>query len=116
MVPAFPNYIFINDDGLSRAEIENVRRSEMEVGPSKQRPIQCKSMFNLRFSVSICDDDLSSFYEWFHGDIKSGAFWFLLKDPIDGIEKRFRFVNKELNFQKRGQIYTTDFQLEAYNA
>lgn len=114
MIKTFPTFIFVDDNSLRRISVPNVIRSEMETGPQKTRPIQTDGFFNVAMSVSICTDKLTEFRSWFKS-IKSGADWFLMRDPFDGTTRRFRFVEYENEWQKRGNLLTNSFMLEAYD-
>lgn len=113
MIPEFPNYIFIDDSSLSITVQDNVLRSEMEVGPQKTRPIACKPMTQISFIARICGlTDFNSFKAWYKTNLSYGSNWFLLVDPFDGTNKRFRFANTEFPWAKVGEIYTATFTLE----
>lgn len=114
MIPSFPKYVFIDDSSLERINIPNVLRSEMETGPQKTRPIQSVPMFNIRMNISICEDDLLNFKTWFK-DLKFGSNWFLMNDPFDGTERRFRITNYDLSWKKLGDLLTSAIVVEAYD-
>lgn len=112
----FPRYVFIDDATLSRATLNNIVRSEMEVGPDKTRPIQSVPMFNISFSVAVPVSRFNEFNTWLRNDNLNGTAWFLLKDPFDGVKKRFRFVNPEFRWVKTGvNLLMTEFTLEGYD-
>ena|SRR5690606_20765654 len=111
---SFPEYIFIDDSSLQRVSMNNVIRSEMEIGPQKTRAIQSIPLFQTSMNVSLCDDKLSNWKSWF-SSIRYGQNWFLMNDPFDGIKKRFRFVDTEISWSKTGNLYQTQFVLEAYD-
>lgn len=115
MIPRLPDYIFVDDSSLQRKNRDNVLRSEMEVGPQKTRPIQSRPMFEVNFSVSICEDKLSAFNTWWREQIAYGAFWFRLNDPFDGETKRFRFTETVITWKKRGTVFESTFSLEGYD-
>lgn len=115
MIPSIPTYVFINDVGLERATLSNVLRSDMEVGPQKTRPIQSAPMFQTSIDISICADKLTEFRTWFKNSIGSGAYWFLMRDPFDGVQRRFRFVESEFAWRKMGNLLQTRVVFEAYD-
>lgn len=115
MIPKFPNYIFINDEGLERSNTSNVIRSEMEVGPQKTRPKQSTPMFQTAINISMRTNRLTDFRTWFKNEINFGAYWFLMNDPFDGTQRRFRFVEYEFAWQKTGNLFQTKIVLEAYD-
>lgn len=117
MIPKFPSYVFIDDSSLVRGMPSNVLRSSMEVGPQKTRPIQTIPLFTVSMDISFCDDKLSSFKSWFRNDIGSGAYWFIMNDPFDGVKRRFRFSedSSDFSFSKNGNLYRTGITLEAYD-
>lgn len=110
----FPNYIFIDDSTLERVSLNNVIRAETEIGPHKTRPIQSIPLFQCSMSVSMCDFKLLDWRMWW-ASIKFGSNWFLMDDPFDGVKRRFRFVETEINWKKTGNLYQTQFVLEAYD-
>lgn len=115
MMPVFPSYIFIDDSTLQRSTVSNVLKSQMEVGPQKTRPIQSIPMFGVSLNVSLCADDLLSFRTWFRNEVGSGAYWFLMNDPFDGVRRRFRFAETEFAWSKGGNILSSNFVLESYD-
>lgn len=115
MIISFPDYIFIDDNGLERANTPNVLRSEMEVGPQKTRPIQTTPMFQVSMSISMRANRLAEFRTWFNQDIRFGAYWFLMSDPFDGVKRRFRFIDYELAWEKTGNLVRSKIVLEAYD-
>ena len=114
MMPRLPTYIFVNDESIQKGKAPNVIRSEMEAGIQKTRRKQSASMYNVSFEVSICDDKEQDFWTWFETELGDGAYWFLMKDPISGVEKRFRFVSYDLVWKKQGDVLTSNFPLESY--
>ena len=49
-------------------------------------------------------------------EIGSGAYWFLLNDPYDGTERRFRFFQHDGEWIKIGEdVLKTSIVLEAYD-
>lgn len=115
MIPSFPDYVFINDQGLERMMMPNVLRSEMDVGPQKTRPIQSVPMFQAAMDISIRSNRITDFCTWFMNSIGSGAYWFLLNDPFDGVVRRFRFVEYDFAWTKMGNLMQTRIVLEAYD-
>lgn len=114
MIKELPSYVFVDDSSLRLIPRNNVLRSEMETGMPKTRPIQSGSLDNYSMQISFCKKNLLPFKAWFKS-IKFGADWFIMTDPIDGVRKRFRFVETELEHVKRGSLYLTNIVLETYN-
>ena len=116
MMPKFPNYAFIDDQSLRRIEVSNVVRSEMDAGPEKTRPKLSVPMFQIAMDISICVSKLNDFRAWKRNEIGSGAYWFLLNDPYDGTERRFRFFQHDGEWIKIGEdVLKTSIVLEAYD-
>lgn len=114
MIPIFPKYIFIDDSTLTYKSMNNVLRSEMDVGPQKTRPIQSNPMTQYNFSASICDDKFSEWITWFRSDIAYGAKWFRMNNPLFGENERFRFVETEIEWVKNGNLFRSTFTIESY--
>ena len=115
MIPVFPNYVFIDDSSLSRTVMNNVLRSEMDVGPQKTRPIASCPMVQVGFTATICEDSYKDWCEWFAKDISYGAKWFRLNDPFFGDGSRFRLVEPEITWIKRGTVYQASLVIEGYD-
>ena len=109
----FPKFVFIDDSDLERDLAENIVRSEMEVGPQKTKPIQSIPLFNLTFAIAIPECRFTEFNNWFKS-VKYGASWFLMRDPSDGVERRFRIVGAE-TFVKAGTLWRSKLTVEAYD-
>ena len=111
----FPKFIFIDDTTINKNKVPNLVRSEMETGPNKSRPVQSFGMFNMSFQIAIPVTKEHDFEDWFNGDLGYGSFWFLLNDPLDGVKKRFRFLETEIQWRKSGNLLRTSISLEAYD-
>lgn len=109
-----PSYIFVNDLTIRIAKMPNVLRSEMEAGMQRTRKLQSRTTKQYSCELSICTDKEASFDEWFDSDLASGAFWFLMNNPINGKEQRFRFVEYEITWTKTGDVLTSPIILESY--
>ena len=114
-MPSLPNYVFIDDSTLARRDLPNVIRSETEAGPQKTRKIQSVAMFQVKMDISICVEKLSAFRSWYHTDLGSGAYWFMMNDPFDGTRRRFRFVEYDQEWIKAGNLLRKSITLEAYD-
>lgn len=115
MIPNLPKYVFIDDSTLVRTTLSNIIRSDMEVGPQKTRKIQSVPMFNISMQISIHKKNFSNFRSWYLNEVGSGALWFLMFDPIDGTQRRFRFTEGELQWTKSGNLFRSSIVLEAYD-
>lgn len=111
----FPKFIFIDDSSVTKRKVTNVKRSEMEAGPNKVRPVQNFGMFNMKFRASIPVNKEHNFDDWFNDDLGYGSRWFILKDPLDGVKKRFRFLDTEIEWTKSGNLLISSFEVEAYD-
>lgn len=109
MTPTFPDYVFINDDNIREVRITNMRRSEdFEVGPNRQTAYSCKTLYQLRFEMSVCSDKYQEYLDWYEKTLLQGTQWFLMTCPIRGIQYRYRFLNEDLDFRKnRDQMRKT---------
>lgn len=115
MIPVFPKYVFIDDSTLTRTIQDNVLRSEMEVGPQKTRPRQSSPMVQILFTATICETKFQEWNAWFSNDVSYGSKWFRLNDPFFGQNKRYRFVETQITWTKRGTVYQASFNIEGYN-
>lgn len=110
----FPDYIFIDDSTLEIIYLENILREEMSNGMAKTKVMQFSPIMNLFFEVSTHKGNLSKFNNWFRNEIRSGASFFLMRDPIDGEMRRYRFAETNISWKKDGTLFLSSFVLEAY--
>lgn len=108
-----PKYVFIDDSDLERPLASNIVMTEMEVGPNKTKPIQTIPLFKITFAIAIPENKFKDFNEWFKL-VNYGVNWFLMKDPVDGIEKRFRIIQHD-TFVKAGTLWRSKLTVEAYD-
>lgn len=111
----FPSYIFINDLSIRERVLNNVIRTDMGSGLSKTKPKDSAPVRIISFDVSINRNDYKKFKEWFAINLRYGQLFFLLRDPLSGEIKRFRFENTEIDWAKVGSILTANFSLESYD-
>lgn len=87
-------------DGFSEQRESALMRTEMESGPPRQ--VKTKSRIMIRRPVSMLFSskaDYLSFLSWYSTDIKDGADWFQMIDPVTGNTIDARFVAGTLNGQ-----------------
>lgn len=111
----FPKFVFINDSTLVRRDVNNVLRSDMETGPAKTRPIQSVPLYNVSAEIAYNIARHSDWRSFWRNDIGFGAYWFLMKDPFDGVLRKFRFLETEIDWQKSGNLMKATVSLEAYD-
>lgn len=114
-MPKFPDWIFINDETLQRFEIDNLVKSEMEIGPQKTRPKQSVPLFNTTIDISFTEDKYNDWITWKRDDLQFGASWFLMKDPFNGEKIKARIINNDSALQKKGNLIFTQLIIESYN-
>lgn len=116
MIPRFPSYIFIDDSTIEETRVSNVLSSQFETGPVQYRPTSCSTRYQLSFLARIHKDDYRKFLEWFEVVLRQGAGWVLLKDHVQCSEYcfKYRFINEDLQFTKRGDIYEFNVNLERF--
>lgn len=115
MMVKMPEYVFIDDSTLTRSYVDNILRSQTESGPMKTRPIQNVPMFQVSFTARIHSSRFAEFNNWFKYTVGFGAYFFLMRDPFDGTERRFRFSEASFSWAKTGNLMSTNFVLEAYD-
>lgn len=102
----FPDYVTILLEGYSETLKDNLIRTEMEDGVSKQRPRAClirkETTLNILACSCQCRDD---FLTWFKS-LGQGSCWFLFSDPCTGNKMKSRFVNQDLTFTPLNTTFT----------
>ena len=111
----FPDFVFVNDATIRYQVSDNVMRSEMESGVAKTRQINSAPTENITFDISVNRMDLGKFYKWFSEDTKSGQLWFLMRHPLAGTVKRFRFVTTDIAWEKIGTLLVASVTIEGYH-
>lgn len=116
MIPRFPDYIFIDDSTLEETRVSNVISSEFETGPRQYRPQSCSTRYELSFLARVHIDDYRKFLDWFERVLRQGSSWVLLKDHVQCSNYcfKYRFINEDLQFTKRGDIFEFQVNLERY--
>lgn len=110
----FPDYIFIDDSTIEFSIRDNIIRSEMSNGMDKTKPRQSLTIQDIKFSVSMHRDSLNDFNKWFES-LQFGSLFFLMRNPLMGNVKKYRFSNTEFSWKKSGNLYSSTFELESYN-
>ena len=64
MIAQFPKYIHIEDSTIKTSILENVVRSEMEVGPQKTRAKASLTLMTYSFEIVFCKSKISNFLSW----------------------------------------------------
>lgn len=115
MISTWPKYIFIDDSSIQETRITNMRSSDdFEVGPKRVSANSCRTMYQIRFNMSVCLDDYTEYLRWYEEVIKQGTQWFLMKCPLRGTEFRFRFLPQDLQFRKEGNSMRKSCTLERW--
>jgi len=85
----------INTDNFTEKPQKQFVRSQMSVGPPKQRRRFSVGKVDYDFSMIMSTTDMDEFKEFFHEDIHDGALKFQFPDPYDVsdyITVRFRDI------------------------
>jgi hypothetical protein len=116
MIAKFPSYVFIDDSTIEETRVSNVLSSEFETGPLQYRPQSCSTRYQLSFVARIHIDDYRKFLDWFEIVLRQGSSWFLMKDHAACTEHKYkyRFLNEDLQFRKRGDIYEVTLSMERF--
>jgi hypothetical protein len=83
---------FINAAGFSMAIGDTVLRTEMDVGPAKLRRRFTHSIDDYQTAITVYQDTMDSFMNFFKTSLNGGVTPFYFIDPIFGTEQVFRFV------------------------
>lgn len=96
-----PDYVKFLGDGYTEPLDYNVRRSEMDSGLGKQRPGRSKPVRTRKGTLTIGSPQNRVDFEKWLKDNGGGTRYFDFKDPLTGVTKKCRFVNKIWDFQWR---------------
>ena len=114
-MPRFPEWVFINDETLTRSAVSNLVVSEMETGVPKTRPKQSNPLFLTSMDCSIEFEKYSEWMSFVNNDLKYGASWFIMIDPFDGRRIKAKIMNPEEQMQKRGNLVFMKLNIMSYN-
>lgn len=97
----FPSYMKLILAGLTFKRESALLRTEMEIGPPKQTVQKTRVMLTRKVTYAAdSKTDYLNFITWFTTTINRGAAWFDWTDPVDGVTKKARIVNGELDEEK----------------
>jgi len=116
MITKFPDYVYIDGSTIRETRLSNVISSQFETGPDQIRPVSSSTKYRLQFTARIHEDNYKEFLNWFELVLKQGAGYFILNDPLscEIICLKYRFLNKDLVFERSGQIFESSFEIERY--
>ena len=88
-----PDYVEISFDGYQETKEPGVLRSDFEDGPPRQARFKSRTMrtrsVNLFFAKR---SDYLAFVQWFDKDLRQGALFFDMTDPVTNKQISARFV------------------------
>lgn len=97
-MPALPSYVQIAFDGYTEEKQSGILRSDFESGPPRQARFKSRTMRTRQANLFFeSRSDYLSFCDWFDIDLKQGALFFDMTDPVTKNDIQARFV---------GGIYT----------
>lgn len=113
MMNEFPEFLFIDDSTITLTAIDNIIRSDMDNGMAKTKPNQSSPIYSISFSVFTHKENILEFNSWFR-NIRHGALWFLMRSPVNGKMKKYRFRETQISWKKEGSLWGSNFELEYY--
>jgi hypothetical protein len=88
-----PSYVKILFEGYSQTRESGILRTEFETGPPRQARFKSRVMITRDARLYISgNNNFQSFETWFMNDLKGGALFFNLTDPVKGTTTEGRFV------------------------
>ncbi|APZ51223.1 hypothetical protein [Salipiger abyssi] len=114
-MPDWPESLpfFAAVDSMQRSGPEGaVLRTRMDKGPEKvRRRTSATTMTRSGEMPSLTLDQLHQFETFFREDLGMGAMRFSASDPLDGLEREFRFIGS-YDVRRRGQKFAVTATLE----
>lgn len=114
---SFPNYGRLLHFGFAERRQPVVLRTQMEVGPPKQRENASKQMVERSVSYLFTASEYSNFLTWFSDTIAHGTDWFDWTDPRTGSTVSTRIIGGQLGdaMPQSGMDYwRISFNLESW--
>lgn len=88
-----PSYVRILFDGYSQSRESALMRTEFETGPPRQARIKTRVLTTRKAKLYLSSKaNYLAFIEWFSTDLKEGALFFTMADPVTGANIEARFV------------------------
>jgi hypothetical protein len=88
----FSGGILLTGNNYQRMPVPTMLRTDMESGPSKQRPNSSVMMIQHSVTYVFTYAEYNSFMTWYKTTAAFGSLWFNWNDPTDGVTKSGRIV------------------------
>ena len=114
MTPNFPTELEqeFNEQGFNFVKGDTKIRSEIEVGPPKQRNRYTKSFDQITANILICMDNYNVFKSFYETTLDNGTLPFTYFNPLEQAVNTFRFVGSYQIQPLGGRYFTLSFSWE----
>lgn len=113
MLPRFPEYASVLDEGFTEESNYGVLRTEMDNGMAKQRARWSKAVIKRTVQVFVKNNsEKTQFDHWVRDELHGGAGWFEYDDPISQNRCKARIVNGVVNWSTPGVAWKGQCQME----
>jgi hypothetical protein len=85
--------LLLTGNNYSRIPQPAMLRTEMDSGPSKQRPSTSQAMMQNGVTYVFTYAEYNAFLTWYKTTAALGSLWFNWTDPMDGVTKSARILN-----------------------
>ena len=101
-----------NEQGFNYKIGETKLRSQMDVGPAKQRRRFTKSIDTVNATINLFYDDKETLKDFHDTTLDGGTLSFLFEDPFTQTQIEYRFVNAPSIAPIGGEWFSVSMQLE----
>lgn len=107
-IQTLPDYAVVLLEGYSERLVPALLRSDFEDGYVRQdAPISRRRIErNVRFKLCSLED-LQAFKCWIRDDLRNGALWWEMFDPVEQRTMRCRIKGGEVTFTTPRQVFST---------
>jgi len=104
-VPALPDYAIILLEGYSERVVPALLRTDFEDGYVRQDSPITRRRIERNARIKLCSlEYLQQFKCWLRDDLRNGASWWTMYDPVEQKTVRCRFKGGELSFTTPRQV------------
>jgi hypothetical protein len=108
MISTLPDYATILLEGYRERVVPALLRSEFEDGYVRQDAPISRRRVERDVRIRLCGlEALQQFKCWLRDDLRNGAAWWTMYDPVEQKDVRCRFVGGDLTFTTPRQVFAS---------
>ena len=107
-ISSLPSYATVLLDGYRERVVPALLRSDFEDGYARQDAPISRRRIERSARIKICSlEDLQAFKCWLRDDLRNGAAWWTMYDPVEQKTVRCRFKDGDVSFTTPRQVFAS---------